>query len=64
MDNKLREARFFKRFTQIRLGRLTEINPTRISLLENGLVDIRPEEREKLASILEWEPDELFPEAK
>ena len=47
--NRLREVRVVKRITQFRLRLETGINPTKICLAENGLVDLSENEKERLA---------------
>jgi len=58
--NRLKEGRFFQKLTQIHLSRLSGINPTRISLLENGWIQPRGDEIIKLSEILKLKPDEIF----
>ena len=47
----MRELRTLRRMinlTQLELAQLTGIHPSRISILERGLVDSRPDERERI----------------
>ena len=60
----LRKARFLKGLTQYDLTMLTNINSTRISLIENNYVKPRCEEVFKLSRVLDVKPDELFPGEK
>jgi transcriptional regulator with XRE-family HTH domain len=38
--------------TQLRLSRLAKVSPPRISLWENGEIQLRPEELERIAAVL------------
>jgi transcriptional regulator with XRE-family HTH domain len=38
--------------TQLRLSRLAKVSPPRISLWENGEIELRPEELERIATVL------------
>ena len=60
--NKLREIRVVKRVTQFRLRLATGINPTKISLAENGLIELSQGEKEKLAKALDASVSEIFGE--
>ena len=53
--NKVREVRVVKRISQFRLGYSTGIHQSRISLIENGLIEARDDEKEKLAES-SWGP--------
>ena len=55
----LAEARFRKRITQWRLAKRTKISATKISLIENGYIVPREEEKERLANALELQPEEI-----
>lgn len=59
--NNLREIRFKKRLNQYRLALLTEVHQSRISLIENDLIQPRDDEMRKLSKALGVEPSELFP---
>lgn len=59
--NRLREARFKKKQTQLRLYLETGITPCVISWIENGRWNPSEEEKEKLAKALGVERDWLFP---
>ena len=50
--NKLREVRVVKRISQFRLGLNTGIHQSKISLIENGLVQPRDDEKRKFAKAL------------
>ena len=62
--NRLKEARFKRNITQIRLWQKCGIQPFRISFIENGYVKARPAEKEKIADALGFPMDWLFPERK
>ena len=50
--NRLREVRVIKRITQFQLRVQTGIHQSKISLLENGLVNPREDEQRRLAKVL------------
>lgn len=50
--NKLREIRVVKRITQFQLRLSTRIHQSKISMIENGLVEPREDEKKKLAEAL------------
>ena len=50
--NKLREIRVVKRITQFQLRLSTGIHQSKISMIENGLVEPREDEKKKLAEAL------------
>jgi transcriptional regulator with XRE-family HTH domain len=62
--NRLRLARFEKRITQLQLFKKTGIWPSRISAIENGLLEARRDEKKKLAKTLVVAETWLFPENK
>ena len=62
MKNRLKEARFFKRKTQIQLYLETRIHFATISRIECGYIEPTKEQRRKLAEALEKDEDWLFPE--
>lgn len=61
--NRLREVRAVRRVTQFELRIATGIQPSKISLIENGLVEPKPDEARKLARALNVAPEEIFPRA-
>ena len=61
MTNQLRIIRAQKRVTQFQLRLQTGINATKISFIENGLIEPRPEEIKKLSKALGVSPQEIFP---
>jgi len=60
MANRLRETRLLKRITQFQLRILTDIHQSKISLIENGLIDPTQDEQKKLAKALGIKAEELF----
>jgi transcriptional regulator with XRE-family HTH domain len=60
--NHLREVRFKKRLNQYRLALLTQVHQSRISLIENDLIEPRDYEKKKLAEALGVKSEDLFPE--
>jgi transcriptional regulator with XRE-family HTH domain len=61
MNNKLREARVVKRIIQFQLRIATGIHQSKISMIENGLIEPRDDEKKKLAKALGVAPQEIFP---
>ncbi len=59
--NRLREMRAIKRVTQFQLRLQTGINATKISFIENDLVEPRPDEIKRLSRALGVNPGDLFP---
>jgi transcriptional regulator with XRE-family HTH domain len=62
MGNKLRETRVVKRVSQFQLRLATGIHQSKISMIENGLIDPREDEKEKLAKALGVAVEEIFRE--
>jgi transcriptional regulator with XRE-family HTH domain len=62
--NRLRMLRAERRLTQMLLSRKSGIQPSRISLIENGLVEPKAEERDRLARALKADVAEVFPVAE
>jgi transcriptional regulator with XRE-family HTH domain len=60
--NRLREVRFQKRLSQIRLALRVGISPSRISYFENELARPTKQQRVKLARALKEDLGLLFPE--
>lgn len=56
---KLREARFFTKVSQWELQRRTGVFQSRISVIENGYVAPREEEKIKLAKALGLKPEQI-----
>ena len=56
---KLDEARFKSRLTQYALFLKTGISPSKISLIENGLLIPGEKDRQALAEALEISPEDL-----
>lgn len=59
--NRLRVFRAERRMTQLTLSRKAKVNVTRISFIENGLAEPKPDECERLARALKAEVGEVFP---
>ncbi len=62
MGNKVRETRVVKRVSQFQLRLATRIHQSKISMIENGLIDPREDEKEKLAKALGVAVEEIFRE--
>ncbi len=62
MGNKVRETRVVKRVSQFQLRLATGIHQSKISMIENGLIDPREDEKEKLAKALGVAVEEIFRE--
>jgi transcriptional regulator with XRE-family HTH domain len=60
--NRLREERVIRRVRQFDLVVKTGLNQAKISFIENGLVQPKPREKEKLAKALGCSVDAVFPE--
>ena len=59
--NRLREVRVVKRVTQFQLRLDTGIHQSKISLIENGLMKPRDDEKKRLSKALGVTPQDLFP---
>ena len=59
--NRLREIRVVKRVTQFQLRVATGIHQSKISMIENGLIEPHSDERQKLAKALGVRQEEFFP---
>lgn len=59
--NRLREIRTVKRITQFQLRLSTGIHQSKISLIENGLIETGLDEQERLSKGLAVKVEELFP---
>jgi transcriptional regulator with XRE-family HTH domain len=59
--NRLREARVLKRITQFQLRLSTGIHQSKISMIENGFIEPRSDERQRLAKALGVKQEEIFP---
>jgi transcriptional regulator with XRE-family HTH domain len=60
--NRLREARVLKRITQFQLRLLTGIHQSKISMIENGFIEPRSDEKQRLAKALGVRTEEVFRE--
>ncbi len=58
---RFREVRVVKRITQFQLRLSTGIHQSKISLIENGLIEPREDEKKKLAHALGTNIENLFP---
>lgn len=59
--NRLRVLRAERRMTQLTLARKSRINVTRISFIENSLIEPAQKERDRLARALKADIAEIFP---
>lgn len=59
--NRVREIRVVKRITQFQLRLNTGIHQSKISMIENGLVEPREDEKQRLTKALHVKSEELFP---
>jgi transcriptional regulator with XRE-family HTH domain len=60
MANRLRVMRADKRITQFKLSLLTGILQSKLSLIENGLIEPREDEKQKLAEALGVKPEKIW----
>ena len=60
VKGSLRIFRVLSSMTQVQAGKATGIKPSRISLIENGLVEPRPDEKERLAKALGVTPEAIW----
>ncbi len=58
--NRLREARVLTRITQFQLRLSTGIHQSKISMIENGLIDPREDEKLRLAKALHVRPEQIW----
>jgi len=58
--NKLREIRVVKRITQFQLRLSTGIHQSKISMIENGLIEPMEDEKKKLAKALGAGVEEIW----
>jgi len=59
--NRLREVRVVKRITQFQLRLSTGIHQSKISMIENQLINPEEDEKKRLAKALGAKPEEIFP---
>jgi DNA-binding XRE family transcriptional regulator len=59
--NKLKEVRFFRRISQFRLSNTVGIAASKLSLVENDLVTLKPDEEKKIADFFQLPVEEIFP---
>ena len=62
--NKLREIRSVRRITQFQLRLSTGIHQSKISLIENGLVAPRDNEKREIARALGVKPEEIWDDTR
>ncbi len=60
MNNRLREIRVVKRISQFQLRLTTGIHQSKISLIENGLIEAQSDEKKKLAKALGVRPADIW----
>lgn len=58
----LREARFFKGLNQWDISLKTGISQSRLSLVERGYVNLREDEKKKIAKVLGYKVADIFPD--
>ncbi len=58
--NRLREVRVVKKISQFQLRLLTGIHQSKISMIENGLVQAREDEAQRLARALGVTVEEIW----
>ena len=58
--NKLRETRVLRRVTQFQLRIATGIHQSKISMIENGLIEPRDDEKKRLAKALGLKVEEIW----
>ena len=61
--NKLREIRVVKKISQFQMRIATGIHQSKISLIENGLIEPRDDEKKRLAKALGRRPEEIWEDA-
>lgn len=61
MANRLKVIRADKRITQFKLGLLTGILQSKLSLIENSLIEPGDDEKQRLAEALGVKQEEIFP---
>ena len=62
--NRIREIRVIKRLSQFELRLKTGIHQSKISLIENGLIEPSGDEKAKISTALGVALDELWPEER
>ena len=58
--NKLREIRVLKRITQFQLRLASGIHQSKISLIENGLIESTEDEKKRIAKALGVEVEKIW----
>ena len=62
MRNNLRVIRAKTRTTQWQLRLMTGINQSKISLAENDLIELKPDEKARIADAMKVEVKQIWPE--
>ena len=62
MGNRLRVIRAEKKVTQFKLSVATGIIQSRLSLMENDLINPGPEEKQVISNVLGVRPEEIWTE--
>ena len=60
----LREARFFKGLNQWDISVKTGVPQSKLSLVERGYIDLREDEKKKIAKVLNCKVADIFPDNK
>jgi transcriptional regulator with XRE-family HTH domain len=60
MINRLRKSRFMSQISQYELALRSGVSQSRISLYENGLIDLSKKEKTKISEALNLKQEELF----
>ena len=58
--NRLKVIRADQRVTQFKLGLMTGILQSRLSLIENGLIEPREDEKNRIAMALGVDPEKIW----
>ncbi len=59
--NCLRQNRFFKGISQHKLALIAKVHQSRISLIENDLIQPRPDEKDRIAKGLGVPLEDIWP---
>jgi len=62
--HELKKTRILKELNQFQVSIATGVSQSRISLIENGYVQPRDDEKERLANALRTPVDRLFPKTR
>lgn len=61
---RLKKLRFLNEISQFKLANMARVHQSRISLFENGLIDLGEDEKTRLASALGVTVEEIFGDGK